>query len=71
MVVGKPFRFDYEATGKIDREAIRQMTAEAMYILAAMLPERYRGVYGNLAEATTRYIRYDTEPDALRQHTAA
>lgn len=71
MRVGKPFRFEYEAAGKIDRDVIRQMTAEAMYILAAMLPERYRGFYSNLSEATTRYIRYEAERDELRQNTAA
>jgi len=72
MVVGKPFRFRYEVAGRIDRDAIRQMTAEAMYILAAMLPERYRGAYNNLSEATMRYIQYeDAEQEDMRQHTAA
>jgi len=56
--IGRPFRFDYEPAGKIDREAIRQMTTEAMYVLAAMLPEDYRGVYSDLSQATTKYIRY-------------
>ena len=63
--IGRPFRFDYESAGKIDREAIRQMTTEAMYVLSAMLPEDYRGVYSDLSLATTRYIRYlDSETSA-------
>jgi len=59
MQVGRPFRFDYQPSGKIDREAIRQMTTEAMYILSAMLPERYRGLYSDLSQATYRYICYE------------
>jgi 1-acyl-sn-glycerol-3-phosphate acyltransferase len=63
--IGRPFRFDYNGTGKLDRQAIRQMTSEAMYILAAMLPEDYRGVYSDLSQATTQYIRY-LDPSATR-----
>jgi hypothetical protein len=33
------------------------MTDEAMYILAAMLPEARRGVYADLSKATQETIR--------------
>ena len=38
------------------REQMRQMTREAMYRLAALLPDAYRGVYGDLADATSDFI---------------
>jgi hypothetical protein len=34
------------------------MTEEAMYILAAMLPEERRGAYEDLGAATTRTIEW-------------
>ncbi len=55
MKMGKPFRFK-PITGRLPREALRQMTDEAMYRLAAMLPEHRRGVYGDLSKATQDYI---------------
>ncbi len=52
---GDPFRFN---TGgqHAGREALRQMTDEAMYILAGMLPEHRRGVYSDLSRATRETI---------------
>jgi 1-acyl-sn-glycerol-3-phosphate acyltransferase len=52
---GKPFRFrqEYSRAGK---EGLRQMTDEAMYILAAMLPEERRGYYADLSQATRETI---------------
>jgi len=38
------------------REQMRQMTREAMYRLAALLPEEYRGVYGDLSSATSEFL---------------
>ncbi len=58
MVVGKPFRFVHEGEGKVDRDMVRQMTSEAMHILAAMLPEKYRGVAGDVSNATRKYVRF-------------
>jgi 1-acyl-sn-glycerol-3-phosphate acyltransferase len=44
--VGKPFRLvDYGE--RPSRETLRQMTDQAMGVLARMLPERRQGVYGN------------------------
>lgn len=52
---GDPFRF--KSTGqRAGREMLRLMTDEAMYILAAMLPEYRRGVYADLSLATRETI---------------
>jgi 1-acyl-sn-glycerol-3-phosphate acyltransferase len=54
---GKPFRFrsDFQHPNRVQ---LRQMTDEAMYILAAMLPENRRGVYADLTQATQETIEY-------------
>src|SRR4030042_6664594 len=48
---GAPFRFQTLGQ-RAGRERLRQMTDEAMYILAAMLPEYRRGFYSDLSLAT-------------------
>jgi 1-acyl-sn-glycerol-3-phosphate acyltransferase len=48
---GRPFIFLPELK-RPNREQLRTMTDEAMYILAAMLPEKRRGVYSDLTKAT-------------------
>jgi 1-acyl-sn-glycerol-3-phosphate acyltransferase len=54
---GRPFR--YQSTLKRpDRLKLRQMTDEAMYILAALLPEHRRGVYADLSKATQETITW-------------
>jgi 1-acyl-sn-glycerol-3-phosphate acyltransferase len=53
--LGKPFRFK-PIMGRLPREALKQMTDEAMYRLAAMLPEERRGIYADLSKATSQYI---------------
>jgi hypothetical protein len=55
--LGRPFRFK-ASEGRPGREALRSMTEEAMYILAALLPERRRGVYSDLSHATTEWIDF-------------
>ena len=54
---GKPFRF-HSHSRRPDREQLHQMTDEAMYILAAMLPEHRRGYYGDLSKATQETIEW-------------
>ncbi len=49
--LGKAFRFK-KIQGRLPREQLRRMTDEAMYILAAMLPEMLRGNYSDLERAT-------------------
>ena len=53
--VGRPFRYK-EMKGRWDRDRLRTMTDEAMYVLAGMLPEERRGVYSDLSRATTDTI---------------
>lgn len=55
---GKPFRFKHEG-GKLPREHFRQMTDEAMYRIAELLPPEQRGVYGDLSQATQEYLDFD------------
>ena len=44
------------------------MTDEAMYRLAATLPPEYRGIYGNLDEATQFHV---VAPPESERHPAA
>lgn len=48
---GEKFRFRSDL-GRPDRDLLRKMTDEAMYILSAMLPESRRGYYSDLSKAT-------------------
>ncbi len=54
---GVPFRFR-DMGQRADREMLRQMTDEAMYILSAMLPEYRRGYYSDLSLATHATIEW-------------
>lgn len=54
---GRPFRFR-PAYRRPRRNQLRQMATEAMYVLAAMLPEHRRGVYANLDQATQETIEW-------------
>jgi 1-acyl-sn-glycerol-3-phosphate acyltransferase len=53
--IGQPFCFKPVA-GRPPRDYLRRMTDEALYILAAMLPERRRGEYADLSKATRQTI---------------
>jgi 1-acyl-sn-glycerol-3-phosphate acyltransferase len=55
--LGAPFRFK-PSESKVDREYLRLMTDEAMYILAGMLPPARRGVYADLEQATRHTIDF-------------
>lgn len=55
--IGRPFRFHPEIK-RPNRTLLRQMTDEAMYVLASMLPEALRGVYADLSQATQETIEY-------------
>ena len=56
VTFGCPFYFE-TAGARVGREALAQMTREAMYQLAAVLPPQQRGRFANLREATTRLLR--------------
>ncbi len=53
ITFGRPFRYRVEYR-RASREDLRRMTDEAMYVLAGMLPEKHRGVYGDLAQHAAR-----------------
>jgi 1-acyl-sn-glycerol-3-phosphate acyltransferase len=60
--LGPAFRYK-PVPGRLPRERLRLMTDEALYQLAALLPEHRRGYYANLAQATTETIeRVETRP---------
>lgn len=54
--VGEPFKINTEGV-KVNGEVRQQIVDEMMYQLAALLPEEYRGEYGNMSQATSRYIQ--------------
>lgn len=54
---GRPFRFRPEFSHP-DRDQLRLMTDEAMYLLAEMLEDRRRGYYGDLSQATQQTIEW-------------
>ena len=55
---GQPFKFKHEG-GKLPRDRFGAMTDEAMYRIAALLPESLRGIYSDLSRATTDYLDFD------------
>jgi len=56
VTFGQPFYFE-TASARVGREELSQMTREAMYQLAAMLPPQQRGRFADLRDATTRLLR--------------
>ncbi len=55
--IGKPFHFKPKPK-RPDRDQMRKMTDEAMYVVAGMLPEHRRGVYADLENATTDTLQF-------------
>ncbi len=53
---GPPFHF--KSGARPGRAELAQMTAEAMYILAGMLPPARRGVFSDLSQATQETIEW-------------
>ncbi len=54
---GQPFYLD-SGGERVTADILKQMTDEAMYQLAALLPPEQRGRYANLDEATAHYVRW-------------
>jgi 1-acyl-sn-glycerol-3-phosphate acyltransferase len=54
---GRAFQYRSD-TGRPGRAQLRQMTDEAMYVLAALLPEHRRGEYADLSKATQNTITW-------------
>lgn len=64
IAVGKPFYLD-PGGGKVTKEMRQEMADEIMYQIAALMPESYRGYYADLAAATTTYLRFLPEGEAM------
>jgi len=56
--VGQPFHLE-PGGEKVTSRVRRQMVDEMMYQLASILPEKYRGVYSDQAQASTRYLVFE------------
>jgi 1-acyl-sn-glycerol-3-phosphate acyltransferase len=59
--IGKPFRFRSDILHP-DRNQLRLMTDEAMYILASLLPPKLRGEYSDLSQASQETIEWLNSP---------
>jgi 1-acyl-sn-glycerol-3-phosphate acyltransferase len=57
LTIGKMFRLD-AGGNRVKGDVRQEMADEIMYQLAALLPERYRGVYADLSKATTKYLKF-------------
>ena len=55
--LGRAFHFKVP-DGRLDRDLLRRMTDEAMYVLAGLLPELRRGYYADLSRASTDTIEF-------------
>lgn len=61
--MGRPFRLrPLPSTGRRS-PYLRQMTDEIMYQIARLLPPEYRGVYGDLSQATEEFIEWIEEEE--------
>lgn len=58
LKTGEPFRLDARGE-KLTKEIRQEMADEMMYRLAVLLPEEYRGAYGDLSKATTKWLNFD------------
>jgi 1-acyl-sn-glycerol-3-phosphate acyltransferase len=56
--IGAPFRFRTDGKTRIPRDQMHQMTQEAMYQLASLLPEYRRGVYHDVSRKTTEFLEF-------------
>ena len=54
---GQPFYLESDGE-RVTGEVLKQMTDEAMYQLAALLPPEQRGIYADLDRATAKYVRH-------------
>jgi 1-acyl-sn-glycerol-3-phosphate acyltransferase len=54
--IGHPFRL--RSRGHVTRETLNQMTRQAMYQLAALLPPEQWGVYADIDNASEEYLEF-------------
>lgn len=57
--VGKIFHLDDQGE-KVTRQIREKMMQEMMYQMASLLPAQYRGEFGDLSNATIRYITFSS-----------
>ena len=57
LELGRPFYLRANSR-RLDRQAMQDMTTEAMYQLAALLPPDHRGLYSDLDQATQHHVHY-------------
>jgi 1-acyl-sn-glycerol-3-phosphate acyltransferase len=55
--VGRPFYLD-PGGERVTKAVRRQMVDEIMFQLARLLPEKYRGHYEDMSQATERYLKF-------------
>jgi 1-acyl-sn-glycerol-3-phosphate acyltransferase len=68
IIVGNPFHVE-AGSAKLTAEIRQEIADEIMYQLAALLPEKYRGVYSDLSAATQKYLRF-SDPSESNLHRA-
>lgn len=66
MRVGRPFVIQNSGR-RITREQRQRIVDEMMFQLAALLPEEYRGEYGDVSRATMEFLKF--EPTAIASKT--
>ena len=55
---GRPFRIREIADRSSRHEVMSQITDEAMYRIAGLLPAKWRGIYSDISRATTEHIEF-------------
>jgi 1-acyl-sn-glycerol-3-phosphate acyltransferase len=58
VTYGPAFRFDFGSDSRPGREDMYQMSTEAAYQIARLLPESRRGVYADMGKLTTDTLRF-------------
>jgi 1-acyl-sn-glycerol-3-phosphate acyltransferase len=58
VTIGKPFHF-VKAAELTPHELRQELTAQAMYQLAKLMPEHYRGFYQDVSQASDKHVRFD------------
>lgn len=55
---GEPFKFKTGGQRRLPREHFQDMTGEAMYRIAGLLPPEWRGIYSDMSQATTDHLEF-------------
>jgi 1-acyl-sn-glycerol-3-phosphate acyltransferase len=66
--VGRQFTISTNGE-RITREARQQIVDEMMYQLAALLPEKYRGVYSDTSKATAQFLNFNPRNGDNHEHS--